>query len=147
VPPPYKGQDLDIDWSNGLNGLDRLNELQDLAQWAGGVFGSTSSMAQWAQRAHRLDGLPDLRVQRLDGRDFATALATKPTAKPIVALPPYEGQDPDIDRCNKLDKLNRLDKLRGGSAQRAQRVFGSMSSTAQRSHQACRLDSLLDSGV
>jgi hypothetical protein len=33
VPPPYKGQDLDIDGRNRLDGLDRLNKLQDLAQW------------------------------------------------------------------------------------------------------------------
>jgi hypothetical protein len=43
--------------------------------------------------------------------DLETALATKPTTKSIVALPPYKGQDPDIDRHNKLDGLNRLDKL------------------------------------
>ncbi len=42
--------------------------------------------------------------------------AAEPTAKPIVAPPPYEGQDPDIDGCNVLNWLNRLAKLQGGPA-------------------------------
>jgi hypothetical protein len=43
--------------------------------------------------------------------DLQTAPATKPTAKPIVAPPPYEGQDPDIDGHNGLDGLDGLDRL------------------------------------
>jgi hypothetical protein len=116
APPPYEGQNLDIDRHNRLDGLNRLNKIQDLARQAQGVFSSMSLMVQWAQQAHWLKGLPDLRVQWLDGWDVATALATKPTSRLIVALPPYKGQDPDIDRRNKLDGLDRLDKLPGGSA-------------------------------
>jgi hypothetical protein len=78
---------------------------------------------------NKLDGsmgstglLADLRVQRLNRQDVATTLAAKPTAKSIVALPPY----------NKLNKLDGLDKLLGGSAQQAQRVFGLTSPMAQR---------------
>jgi hypothetical protein len=31
TPPPYEGQDLDINGCNGIDGFDRLNELQDSA--------------------------------------------------------------------------------------------------------------------
>jgi hypothetical protein len=48
--------------------------------------------------------------------DLQTAPAAKPAAKPIVAPPPYERQDLDIDRRNGLDMLDRLDKLQGASA-------------------------------
>jgi hypothetical protein len=48
--------------------------------------------------------------------DLETALAAKPTAKPIVAPPPYEGQDLDINRRNSLDGLNRLNNLQGALA-------------------------------
>jgi hypothetical protein len=60
----------------------------------------------------------DLIMSDNDGSllDLKTTPATKPTAKPIIMLPPYEAQDPDIDGCNGLDRLNRLDKLQGASA-------------------------------
>jgi hypothetical protein len=51
--------------------------------------------------------------------DLKTTPAAKLVAKPIVAPPPYEEQDLDIDGCNRLDVLDRLDKLQGASAQRA----------------------------
>ncbi len=51
--------------------------------------------------------------------DLETALATKLAAKPIVAPPPYKGQDLDIDGCDGLDRLDRFDKLPGFLAQRA----------------------------
>jgi hypothetical protein len=43
--------------------------------------------------------------------DLKTAPATKPTAKPMVALPPYEGQDLDINGHNGLDGPDRLNEL------------------------------------
>ncbi len=46
--------------------------------------------------------------------DLETAPAAKPTAKPIVAPPPYKGQDPDINGRNNPNELNRLDELQGG---------------------------------
>jgi hypothetical protein len=49
--------------------------------------------------------------------DLKTTPATKPTSKPIIALPPYDGQDLEIDKCNGLDGLNRLNELQGASAQ------------------------------
>jgi hypothetical protein len=48
--------------------------------------------------------------------DLNTAPSAKPTAKPIIALPPYEGQELDIDKRNGLDGLNRLDELQGSLA-------------------------------
>jgi hypothetical protein len=42
--------------------------------------------------------------------------AAKLATKPIVALPPYKGQDLDIDGCDGLDVLNRLDELQGALA-------------------------------
>ena len=48
--------------------------------------------------------------------DLQTAPAAKPAAKPIVAPPPYERQDLDIDGCDGLDVLNRLDELQGALA-------------------------------
>jgi hypothetical protein len=48
--------------------------------------------------------------------DLKTAPASKPTAKPIVAPPPYEIQDPDIDGRNGLNGLDRLDELQGALA-------------------------------
>ncbi len=49
--------------------------------------------------------------------DLETALAAKLAAKLIVAPPPYEGQDLDIDGRDRLDMLNRLNKLQGALAQ------------------------------
>ncbi len=43
--------------------------------------------------------------------DLKTVPAAKPTTKPIVEPPPYEGQDLDIDGCNGLGGLDRLNKL------------------------------------
>ena len=48
--------------------------------------------------------------------DLETTPATKPAAKPIIAPPPYEGQDLNIDRRNGLDMLDRLGKLQGASS-------------------------------
>ncbi len=48
--------------------------------------------------------------------DLKTAPATKPTAKPIIAPPPYEEHDLNIDRLNGLDVLDRLNKLQGALA-------------------------------
>jgi hypothetical protein len=48
--------------------------------------------------------------------DLKTALAAKPATKPIIAPPPYEGQDLNIDRRDGLDMLNRLNKLKGALA-------------------------------
>jgi hypothetical protein len=62
--------------------------------------------------------------------DLETAPATKPTAKPIVTLPPYEEQDPDIDGRNGLDGLDRLNELQD-LARRAQGVFSLTSPMAQ----------------
>jgi hypothetical protein len=62
--------------------------------------------------------------------DLETAPATKPTAKPIVAPPPYEGQDPDIDGRNGLNELDRLNELQD-LARRAQGVFSLTSPMVQ----------------
>ncbi len=48
--------------------------------------------------------------------DLETALAAKLATKPIVAPPPYDGQDLDIDGRDGLDVLDRLDELHGASA-------------------------------
>ncbi len=48
--------------------------------------------------------------------DLKTVPATKPTAKPIIAPPPYKGQDPNIDGHNRLGGLDRLNELQGASA-------------------------------
>ncbi len=48
--------------------------------------------------------------------DLKTAPADKQTAKPIVAPPPYKGQDPDIHGRNGLNGINGLDELQGGLA-------------------------------
>jgi hypothetical protein len=48
--------------------------------------------------------------------NLETAPAAKPAAKPVVAPPPYERQDLDINGRNGLDMLNRLGELQGVSA-------------------------------
>ncbi len=51
--------------------------------------------------------------------DLKTVQAAKPTTKPIIVPPPYEGQDPNIDGRNGLDELDRLKELQGALAQQA----------------------------
>jgi hypothetical protein len=50
--------------------------------------------------------------------DLKTMPAANPTAKPIVAPPPYEEQDLDINGRDALNALDRLNELQD-SAQRA----------------------------
>jgi hypothetical protein len=47
--------------------------------------------------------------------DLKTAQAAKLAAKPIVAPPPYKGQDLNIDGHDGLDVLDRLNELQGAS--------------------------------
>jgi hypothetical protein len=48
--------------------------------------------------------------------DLKTVPAAKPITKPIVASPPYKGQDPDINGRNELNEPDRFDELQGGLA-------------------------------
>jgi hypothetical protein len=74
--------------------------------------------------------------------DLKTTPAAKLATKPIVAPPPYERQDFDINGRDGLDGLNRLEELQGLRLDGLEGVVGSKSLTAQWAQQACRLNGL-----